>query len=274
MNPVAFYLPAAAALLLHYSPPASAWSVGDYGPFQPGREPAAYPMRTIVDYSRDEVQDAERHILPAGAPSGRSLLFELKHGKATLCVVSAQGEPLMEPAPISAPWHMSGCRTGDINGDDIPDWVVTQPSYGVGLSGDIYFVSFVLSTDHTYSVRTLRSATYGHPDFVDLNQDGRPEYVHTILVHGYGELCRDGKRHNFWVHNLLQFQGPNITSANHLDPRFPAWIWYTFKPNHQNTTLLKPEQKIRLFLNTWPRYQPLGPIIHPNSDSLTNEQGG
>jgi hypothetical protein len=107
----------------------------------------------------------------------------------------------------------------------------------------------LLSNGDTYSITETTSMGSGNEEFVDLNKDGRPEFIHTSFVGG--EKGKDGKRHNYWVYNLLRFKGTEILSANDLDRRFPCWIYYKFKPNHQNTDQLTAEQRMRCWRSEW-----------------------
>lgn len=74
--------------------------------------------------------------------------------------------------------------------------------------------------------------------------DKKPYFIHTSFL-GVDE-CEDGKNHNFWIYNLLGFGKDEVNVNNGAHSAFPKTIWYTFKPNHTETTIIKDEQKAQL----------------------------
>ncbi len=56
----------------------------------------------------------------------------------------------------------------------------------------------------------------GLKHFVDIDRDGRCEFIHTRFVNGRSETARDGKRHNYWVYNILQLQEGRLIVRNKL----------------------------------------------------------
>ena len=48
------------------------------------------------------------------------------------------------------------------------------------------------------------------------------------------------------MYNLLAIEGAGIKVANERLPGFPKTIWYSFAPNHDETTLLTNEQKQKM----------------------------
>ncbi len=121
-------------------------------------------------------------------------------------------------------------------------------------------------------MQTVMSYDVEERDFMDVNQDGKAEFLHTTFV--FGEAGKDGKLHNYWVYNLLKFSGTNLVSANALDARLPRWIWYTYKPNHKDTDQLTAAQRERLWLKTWRHEASLfGLPMFPHPEWLADEQG-
>lgn len=156
----------------------------------------------------------------------------------------------------------------DLNGDGTGDFLLEGIHNGLGLACAIKYDVVVLSTPSNWVVRTITS--YG-TRFVDRNNDGVPELWHTTFV--VGEKGRDKKRHNYWVHNLLKFtKDGRIVSANRHDPRFPAWMWYTYKPNHQNSTQLTAEQRQRCWQKRTMAKEGTSGALFPGAAGFTKEQ--
>ena len=72
-------------------------------------------------------------------------------------------------------------------------------------------------------------------DFVDINQDGRYEVIIT-------SMCSN-KEHNFFTYNIYEFHNYKLVNADKKYKGFPKFIWFTYKPNDKDTTLLSKEEK-------------------------------
>lgn len=70
---------------------------------------------------------------------------------------------------------------------------------------------------------------------MDIKGDGRCQFIHTRFVNGRKVKGTDGRSHNYWVYNPLEFQGGKVVVNSKLVPQFPRRIWYTFKSNHRPT---------------------------------------
>jgi hypothetical protein len=79
-------------------------------------------------------------------------------------------------------------------------------------------------------------------DFITLN--GQTAFIHASFQHG--GLCTDGKYHNFWTYRLYAIDENQLVPADHLSPDFPKVVFYSFKPNHQETSLLTQKAKDEL----------------------------
>ncbi len=171
-----------------------------------------------------------------------------------LFVLDADGKILAEPACI-AQWGPAGSTVwwGHLNRDGKEDFVLN--TY-LGGCGSIYttssYVTFVLSNPEGYTLTSTIGQWSGLDYFVDMDRDGRCEFIHTRFVEGRCAVARDGKRHNYWVYNILQVQGDKLVLRNDLAPQFPKWIWYTYGPNHQATTMITDDQKRAL----WGMHEP------------------
>ncbi len=157
--------------------------------------------------------------------------------------------------------------SGLINDDKVPDYVIVTGGTGNGILGWHQIVVFILSTKGSYKPVPVESwGADPSTDLVDVNGDGKCEFIQTSFIGGQG---KDGRYHNYWVHNLLRFEGSRCLSANKLDPRFPRWVWFKFKPNHADTDQLTKRQRAALWLE-----QGWGEMHYPNSPhkELANDQ--
>lgn len=232
---------------------ACVWAyLDDYSPFEPGTAPKPFPVTELKEIAR-ETSDSQGTFAKAPDSFPRLVLSWATPGNAddcTLSVIGARGVKILAGAKITAdsPRYVA-VYAALLNEDTEPDYVIRAWSGGCGLAAEWFFLTFLLSTGATYSVTETACMAMGVEDFVDLNNDGRGEFIHTSFVGG--EKGKDGKSHNYWVYNLLRFKGGQIISANDLDRRFPCWVWYKFKPNHQNTDQLTPKQRMRCWRNEW-----------------------
>ena len=235
----------------------AAWGYrADYAPFEPGAAPKPFPvteLKKLASESSDsQCTFAER---PNSSPR---IVFSWtptdKRGDCTISVIRPNGTKILTGATIqaSSPKFITAVYSVLLNEDDKPDYVISEWSGGCGLAAEWCFLTFLLSNGDGYSVTQTSCMDCGKEDFVDLNKDGRAEFIHTSFVDG--DSGKDGKYHNYWVFNILQFKGTQIVSANPLDHRFPGWVSYKFKPNHQNTDQLTPEQRMRCWREAWTRW--------------------
>lgn len=238
----------------------SAWGYMDgYAPFTRDHKPKPFPVRELKH--TPELYDQEREAVCRATeeePKVRLKIHELPDRLiGTVWVEDAEGNRLVEDVEI--PWYgTSGAEVyeGLFNEDKKPDYVVSTWGAGCGLAGCFSYVSFLLSTEDSYRVISLYVPCFGRDDFVDVNGDDRLEFIHTSFIHG---------GHNYWVHNLVHFKGDKMVSANRLDWRFPCWVWFTDKENHQNTTKLTKERKKKLWLKE-------APDLFPGAEKFADEQ--
>jgi hypothetical protein len=143
---------------------------------------------------------------------------------------------------------VSEAYSGLINDDKVPDYVFVSGGLGCGIMGSSQIVVFILSSKGSYKAVTL-DCWEANPltDLVDLKGDGQCEFIQTIFIDG--TKGKDGRYHNYWVHNLLCFDGTRCLSANQLDHRFPRWVLYTYKPNHADTDQITKRQRVALWRN-------------------------
>ena len=138
----------------------------------------------------------------------------------------------------------------DIDGNNLPDVILTTTNLGSGLGTFYNYIIILLQTDPG-KFRRLNFNTFYFDikDFVDLKGDGKYE----LLMLSLAELkCSDGKPHSFWVYQPYEIIDFNLVMGEHMYPDFPMFVWYTEKPNNIPTDKLTRKQK-EDYLKTLPR---------------------
>lgn len=133
----------------------------------------------------------------------------------------------------------------DLNKDGKEDFVIISWYAGCGHAASGANVTFFLSTSESYSAVTVSTSNPGPHCFIQLPENKGPVYIHSSMI--YSDEGKDAKPHNYWVYNLYEFRNGQLVLCNDKDPRFSKWVWYTFNPNHKETTLLTQQQKEQLW---------------------------
>jgi hypothetical protein len=138
-------------------------------------------------------------------------------GKAAkLTLMPGGGEPQTCDIPESAeaPALITGFFAAELNGDNVPDYIVTRSYLSCGLAADLTQVVFLLS-DPKGGYRMIVRDTYdwGPEDLVDLRDDGTAQWVETKL-----EQSEDtkGRGRGFWVHTLWRINGVELVKEREL----------------------------------------------------------
>lgn len=244
-----------------------------YSPFESGKAPARFPLTVLALVRRDETTNA-RHTFDFFAPNSTTRALSIEWAdegnrvtihaprKAAPFSASIEGSPLCD----------AEATVSDLNGDAEPDYVVVTHSGGNGLAAQITLITFLLSSPKGYVAREVVSYDAAPIDLVDLNGDGRPEFLHCMSV--WGDTGKDGRSHNYWVYNLLGFSGTEIVSANRSSPDFPKWIAYTYAENHKDSAQLTAEQRQRQWTQIWsPSQGNFGREKFPDAENFAREQG-
>jgi hypothetical protein len=155
--------------------------------------------------------------------------------------MSADGKVLLPKTRFSGFSFEPGLAayTADLNGDGKRDFAVYSYSGGCGLASGYCDIAFLLSNRDGYALVTVSTLWPDPGNYVVLG--GKPCFIHT----GFSgvETCKDGKEHHFWIYNILVFDGSNMRIDNGPVSGFPRTVYYSFKPNHQETTLITDKQK-------------------------------
>ncbi len=263
-----------AVLVLLVLANARALAVWDkYSPFEPAKVPPRFPL-TVLTLVRQDAGPNGRHTFDFFEPnsSNRSLLIEWADEGNRVTIRSTGTAPPFSAPIEGSPLCDAEAAIADLNGDARPDYVVVTHSGGNGLAAQITLITFLLSSSKGYVAREVVSYDAAPTDLVDLNRDGRPEFVHCMSV--WGDKGKDGRSHNYWVYNLLGFSGTEIVSANRSSPEFPRWIAYTHTANHRNSAQLTAEQRQRQWVQVWtPGQGYFGNDKFPDADTFAREQG-
>ena len=234
--------------------PGALWAFPEnHGPFEPGRAPKRFPIkecRSEVIRKADDKNPVQVEELTTGDakfPEKIKLSWNRKTYVAVIEIMR-EGKTVAGPYTVrDARWGPSPNYWADLNNDGRTDFIFGFWPGGTGLAFSYYFLLFVISEKENYKRTKIFTAHADDNDFVDFEGDGVCEYVHTSFVFGYSEAAKDGKWHNYWVYNILGIRDGSLYIANEKDKRFPKWVWYTFKPNHKETTLITEKQKAKLW---------------------------
>ena len=199
-----------------------------WGPFEPGTEPRALPVRRI-EAAMDGPRASFRF---AGSVVG----IEHVSGEDPYVIVELNGKNVSRGG---RGYQLAReAFVADFNEDSRDDLAMFLPSGGNGLAADIHWLVLLLSAKDRYVSHTMLTMAPSQNDFVIVN--GRPAIIRTSFV--YGEPGRDGRAHNYWVYETLRIRGTNIAAIGER-----KWVMFTFGENHRPTTQLTPAQKQRLW---------------------------
>ena len=173
-----------------------------------------------------------------------SRLELVRESDAWFAELIVNGKTVLQPTPFSPYGTVGGmmAHVADLNQDRADDFVIYSYSGGCGLACGHCNVAFILSSGTNYTLTTVTTLFPDESDFIIVNK--RPCFVHTSFL-GVAE-CKDGKGHNFWIYNLLSFGKDGVKVDNTARMDFPKTIWYTVKPNHEETSIISNEQKVEL----------------------------
>jgi hypothetical protein len=222
----------------------------DYGPFVPGREPTRVHLETcpVLEQQGPSVVMGRRVMVYGrkGSPGSRlrATAADFFEG-IEVDIVDADGRSLAATRRVSEfPPHSrpQDAFCADLNEDGRLDFALVLESRGNGLGALFNELVVTLSSGSNYRVWVVPTVTAGPEDFVELQ--GHNAIVKTGFRNN--EAPRDSKRRSYWVFNLLAIQRDELVLANELDARFPKWVRYLARPNHE-AAVLPADEKTRIW---------------------------
>jgi len=233
----------------------------DYSPFT-DKDPSLFPLKCI-EPSLGVRGDEDKEIvlgyeyIASGKTHNVVMKWDRHNTFSILRICDSAGVSILGDVVCDRSLNLSPkVYAGRINDDDVDDWVIDIFTDTCGdVKIDAVLRTIILSPPDGSSPiagRVIQFWTYRHEfnDFVDLNEDGKPEMIFTEII--VGKDRGNGDVDRYWTHNLVQFKEFEMVSANHADRRFPSWVLCTEKPNHKPTTQLTKEQRVRLWQDQAP----------------------
>jgi len=234
---------------------ASSFGYTAYGPFAKGETPQKVAIRTCVELEKKtheqtgNATDVWRYAKSETSIAPFVKLRRIKNNAGDTCEITVNDKdekPLCALATDDMPGDYFTVFTADLNQDGEPDFMVNIQCMGCGLAADGSTTTFLLSEKGKYTATQFYSYGFRPEDIVRLKPNGPCYFIHNDLIGNGAEKTKDGRKHNFWVYQLYRFNGKKMVEANKDDARFPKWVWYTDKENHQETDQLTADQKTRL----------------------------
>lgn len=223
--------------------PALAYNA-NHRPFPDDAQPERIPLAKLPDPIRhDSTNEVDQQFIfeISGDPPTR--IRATRDEKFFYVDLSIQGQEVIPRTAFSIPGSvLFEAYAADLNQDGRQDYILSHWQDGCGLASGYDNLAVMLSTDNGHKLTVISALWRDNGDYMRI--DGKSCILHTSF-HMVDE-CTDGKSHNFWIYNLLAIDGDQIRVANELHPDFPKTIWYSFAPNHDETTLLSDEQKQKL----------------------------
>jgi hypothetical protein len=143
----------------------------------------------------------------------------------------------------------------ELNGDGKPDFIFESGSHANGLGGEFGGRIFLLSSDRGYRYIAMEGVM-NDSRLVHLANESFATLILQRMVEpalpddSIGVLGRDGKKHTYFIFDLIQFDPASLKGAkmnNSQDVRFPFWAQYTNNPQKKETTQLTPASKKALW---------------------------
>lgn len=223
------------------------------GPFFPFEQYALAPKECDLlaqeqndDWPRDPTS---RYGLRGSSPQPQLVIMASQDGGYSAQVLSATQEilvPITHVSGVFATRPPRGVQCRDINGDQQLDFVATLSQHGNGLGADAHDYVLFLSSSTGFRIWQVPTMGPGPEDLIQLVTSPTPLLVSTTWAHTRAITEEEGKQHSYWVYNLITFNGAELVLANHLDPRFPKWVWYTLQENHKPARSLSEQQKKKI----------------------------
>ena len=219
-----------------------------YGPFEPGQEPAAFPLQEChtLDSTTTSSNSTTRIYAVNQSAAVRLQLCTTTNQAHFVTIIDALGKPLCGQHQLTdiSELMVAQVYTSDLNKDGKPDFVAWLWQGGCGLAAENNLLILALSSDTGYKIITRDAMAPNVDDFIDVRRDKSCQFISTSFV--YGDKGKDGKTHNYWAYELYEINKTEVQKANQLLSGFPKLVWYSFRDNHKETDQLTSEQKNKL----------------------------
>jgi hypothetical protein len=206
--------------------PALVFAIPGYGPFLP-----ADRVRSVllIEGIEDKKNDKSSSCWIVKIAEGRWAAIEVcsvgGEGKAAKLTLMPGGDskPQTWDIPESAepPVLITGFFAAELNGDNVPDFIVTRSYLGCGLAADITQVLLFLSKPgEGYVLVANDTYDWGPDDIVELGGDGKLRWVETQLEQTENYK---GRPQSYWVHTLWRVDAQEVVRERELG-RARYWI--------------------------------------------------
>lgn len=130
----------------------------------------------------------------------------------------------------------------DLNDDGAVDFITNHSRHGNAFGAAFYDRLVILSTS-SGSYRFWAASTM-FPSSEDYVAFGKLEPL-VMVTTSYAKSV-GANPHSYYVYDLWAFRDGEIVSANHVDNRFPKWVWMTYSENHNPAISLSAAAKVQL----------------------------
>jgi hypothetical protein len=147
------------------------------------------------------------------------------------------------PLVADVAWLLPGKAVcADLNGDGKTDFITDHWRHGNGLGGAFSDRLLVLSSPSGgYRFWILGTMYASAADYVSFGAIEPIVIVTTSFANSGGAIP-----HSYLVYDLWTVRGGEVVSANHIDDRFPKWVWMIVGENHKPASSLSREAKRRM----------------------------
>lgn len=207
----------------------------DYPPFKfDQKKPPHINATLLVDEKRSEYKSADGRITAklVWDTIKNEVSFVLKSGQVIL--KEEMQASIFEAAPFAA--YML-----DINSDGIQDFTVFSHNHSNSwITADDNVEIYLGDQAGEFKVITYKTKNADIEDFVDLNNDGKYKILRCLQeVVG----IRPAALHTYWHYNIYEINHSELVNINAPGNGFPKFIWFTEKPNDEETNRLTTDQR-------------------------------
>jgi hypothetical protein len=216
-----------------------------HGPYAPGTAPkhGKLVVCELVSATSTDDGDAVR-IYGVPGPKDAPRLRQEVVNDTRITVLDPAGAPLSETYRSEYRCIADAVYSADFNRDGEADFFTVVCNMGNGLAARLTESVFFLSHGGRYTAVPFGGYDGGPEDVLRMRKGGPWYYISTALVSSHG-LEPAKPHHNYWLYRLYRFEGHRVMETTEIS-RFPKFVWYTEKENHQETMRLTVDEKAQL----------------------------